>query len=491
MGSVTGLPQPQRPQKPLRTRRKDQEFLPAALEILEIPPSPVGIYLSVIICVLVAIALLWAFIGRIDIIASAQGKIHPTGRVKVVQSLQTGKVKSMLVTNGTRVSPGEVLLTLDDSEVQAQVVGAQAMLASYRAEIERRRVAVNTAHGIDPTNISSIETPAIVWDATIPKSIQLRESGVLSGDLGQLRSELSSLEAQIAQKLAAAENLVATMTAQSELIATLQDRSDIRQTLVATQAGSKSDWLDTVEKVKTEEVTLATERGELADTKAGLEVLHRDFIKTREAFVADNLQKLADAARQADDLEQKLKQAQTELEHTVLTSSIEGVVQDSSVTTIGQVVTPGAQLMRIVPVDPSLNIEAYLPNGDIGFVRTGQTVSVKLEAFPFTRYGTVPGVITHIAKDAIPEPDAQQIEADPARTTDAGSSVTGQADRTQNLVFPITVELERNTIVADGQTINLSPGMAVTAEIKTGRRRILEYVFSPVVEVAETAMHER
>ncbi|MGO6852690.1 hypothetical protein ACCS68_20075 [Rhizobium beringeri] len=94
-------------------------------------------------------------------------------------------------------------------------------------------------------------------------------------------------------------------------------------------------------------------------------------------------------------------------------------------------------------------------------------------------------------KDAIPEPDAQQIEADPARTTDAGISITGKADRTQNLVFPITVELERNTIVADGQTINLSAGMAVTAEIKTGRRRILEYVFSPIVEVAETAMHER
>ncbi|TAU35286.1 HlyD family type I secretion periplasmic adaptor subunit [Rhizobium leguminosarum] len=491
MDNITTRLQPRGPRKPLRARRKDQEFLPAALEILEIPPSPVGIYLSALICALVTIALAWAFVGRIDIIASAQGKIHPTGRVKVVQSLQTGKVKSMPVINGMKVSKGEVLLALDDGEVQAQVAGTQATLASYRAEMERRQIAVNAVRGIDPANITSIEAPAIAWDALIPRSIQLREDSVLRGDFNQLRSELSSIEAQISQKLAAAENLVATMAAQSELIATLQDRSDIRQTLVATQAGSKSDWLDTLEKVKTEQVTLTSERGELADTRAQLEVLRRDFVKTREAFVADNLQKFADAARQADDLEQKLKQAQTELDQTVLKSPIEGVIQDSSVTTIGQVVTSGAQLMRIVPADPALSIEAYLPNGDIGFVRTGQAVSVKLEAFPFTRYGTVPGVITHIAKDAIPEPDAQQIEADPARTTDAGISITGQADRTQNLVFPITVELERNTIVADGQTINLSPGMAVTAEIKTGRRRILEYVFSPIVEVAESAMHER
>lgn len=236
----------------------------------------------------------------------------------------------------------------------------------------RTEPTVNAVRGIDPATITSIEAPAIAWDALIPRSIQLREDSVLRGDFNQLRSELSSIEAQISKKLAAAEDLVATMAAQSELIATLQDRSDIRQTLVATQAGSKSDWLDTLEKVKTEQVTLTSERGELADTRAQLEVLRRDFVKTREAFVADNLQKFADAARQADDLEQKLKQAQTELDQTVLKSPIEGVVQDSSVATISQVVTSGAQLMRIVPSDPALRTEAYLPNGDIGFVRTGQ-----------------------------------------------------------------------------------------------------------------------
>ena len=488
MSSSGALSKPTK--RALRAHRRDQEFLPPALEILEIPPSPVGIYLLSLICALVAIALFWAYFGRIDIIASASGKIHPTSQVKVVQSLQTGKVRSLLASNGMKVARGDTLLTLDDSELKAQVMAVQAALASYRAEIDRRRVEVETARLIDPTNVGSAEAAAIDWHATVPETIRLRERVVLNGDISQLRAALLSLEAQIRQKLAGEKSLSETIARQTELIATLEERSNIRETLMQTQAGSRSDWLDTIEKVKTELVTLASERGQLSDAQASLEVLQRESSKVRDTFVADNLQKIADAARQVDDLEQKLAQANAALAYTVLSSPVDGVVQDLSVTTIGQVVTSGLQLMRIVPAEPALRIEAYLPNSDIGFVRVGQTVSVKLEAFPFTRYGTVPGVVTHIAKDAITEPDAQAIEADPARTTGSGS-ITGQADHTQHLVFPITVELERNTIDADGQTINLSPGMVVTAEIKTGRRRILEYIFSPVVEVAATALHER
>ena len=127
----------------------------------------------------------------------------------------------------------------------------------------------------------------------------------------------------------------------------------------------------------------------------------RKFFKVRDSFVADNLQKIADASRQVDDLEQKLEQANAALAHTILSSPVDGVVQDLSATTIGQVVTSGTQSMRIVPAEPALRIEAYLPNRDIGFVRVGQTVNVKLEAFLFTRYGTVPGVIAHTATAAI------------------------------------------------------------------------------------------
>jgi membrane fusion protein, hemolysin D len=159
------------------------------------------------------------------------------------------------------------------------------------------------------------------------------------------------------------------------------------------------------------------------------------------------------------------------------------------VTTIGQVVTTGQEIMRIVPTGPSLEIEAYLANKDVGFVKVGQEAIVKIDAFPFTRYGTVKARITRIAKDAIPEPEAQQTEGESTRG--AASNMFAGAQRVQNLVFPITLTPETTVMKADGGPVALLPGMAATVEVKTGRRRILEYLFSPMVEIASNALKER
>ena len=145
--------------------------------------------------------------------------------------------------------------------------------------------------------------------------------------------------------------------------------------------------------------------------------------------------------------------------------------------------------MRIVPQGDKLEIEAYLPNKDIGFVREGQLVAIKVESFPFTRYGMLSGTVTHIARDAIPQPEAAQIEGNPARPGE--NQMFAGAQRTQNLVFPITIAVEKPELVVDGRRIPMSAGMTVTAEIKTGSRRIIEYLFSPLVEVGSEAMRER
>jgi hemolysin D len=163
---------------------------------------------------------------------------------------------------------------------------------------------------------------------------------------------------------------------------------------------------------------------------------------------------------------------------TTILSPIEGVVQASAITTVGQVVGAGAELMRIIPGDSALEVEAYLPNRDIGFVAIGQPVVVKVEAFPFTRYGTVNGRVTGVARDAIPEPDAGQLEGDPAKVLQNAVPVAN-AQRVQNLVFSVTVKLDTGDIDVEGRRQPLSPGMSVTVEVKTGSRRILEYRPAP------------
>ena len=172
-----------------------------------------------------------------------------------------------------------------------------------------------------------------------------------------------------------------------------------------------------------------------------------------------------------------------------LRSPIDGTVLGLNVTTIGQVLSVGEETMRIVPDDATLEVEGYLSNKDIGFVRMGQTAALKVDSFPFTRYGTVPAQVTSVGHDAIPEPEAQQREANGAQPQK--SSLFASAERTQNLVFPITLKLNTEVINIDGKPIPLRPGMSVKIEIATGSRRILDYFLSPLVEVASEAIKER
>jgi hemolysin D len=311
----------------------------------------------------------------------------------------------------------------------------------------------------------------------------------MTADLAKLAASLAGLSAQREQKKAEFDRLTKTVAIQKELVGTLQERVDMRTTLVKASAGTRASVIDATEVLQNQRTGLASQEGQLAETAAGLDVLAREAETTLTTFASDNAQKLADAQRQADEAEQKLVKAQARTQHMTLVSPIAGIVQASNVTTIGQVVTTGQEIMRVVPNGPSLEIEAYLANKDVGFVKVGQEAIVKIDAFPFTRYGTLKATITRIAKDAIPEPEAEQTEGESIRGST--SNLFAGAQRVQNLVFPVTLAPETSVMKADGRAIALLPGMAATVEIKTGRRRILEYLFSPMVEIASNALKER
>jgi hemolysin D len=255
------------------------------------------------------------------------------------------------------------------------------------------------------------------------------------------------------------------------------------------KAGSKSSLLDAQESFQYQRTALMQQKGQLAEAQAAIEVLAREKSKAIDTFRADNLQKAADAQRQAEDTRQKLAQARARSAHMILRAPVAGTVQTSAITSVGQVVMQGEEVMRIVPADAGIEIECYLPNKDIGFVKTGQEAIVKVESFPFTRYGTLGARVTRVSMEAIPEPDAQQREGDPGRPQ--RSTLFAGAQRVQNLVFPVTLKPDRTYMSADGVDAPISNGMAVTVEIKTGTRRIIEYLFSPLVEVGSTALKER
>ena len=462
----------------------DREFLAPALEILETPASPVRIAFLWIICTLAVVGLAWAYFGRIDIIATAQGKFQPTGRVKVIEPLETGRVAAIRATNGSWVEKGDVLVELDRSAAEADLAAAKDALASARAESLRRKTALAAAK----TRAFS-PAPTIDWPDDIVPALRERENRVLAADLGQLAATLASFDAQRAQKTAERRMLLQTIASEKNLVATLQERVDMRTKLVESQSGAKAAVIDATETLQYQQTQLAMQEQQLASLSAGLDVIDQDAHKAVETFLSDDAQKLDDAERRGDDARERLAKAEAAVDHMTLRAPIAGRVQSSIITNIGQVVTSGQEIMRVVPQDSELEIEAYVLNRDIGFITVGQEAVVKVESFPFTRYGSIKAHVTRIAKDAIPSPDASAIEGDPVRVTNA----TGYAgaERTQNLVFAVALKPDVSSMAIDGVERPLSSGMAATVELKTGSRRLLEFLFSPLVEVASRALRER
>jgi hemolysin D len=513
---------------------RNREFLPAALEILETPPSPLPVATMLTICAVFAAAFAWSFIGRLDVNAVAPGKLEPTGRVKVIQALDPGKVAAIRIENGQPVKAGDLLLEFDPSEAAADEREARAALQAGLGEIARRESAINAARaaqrqaaesggplpalealaanpqgkidwgGRPSDGAQSRGKPAPSADANqdieslrgkfdngeaLPDSVRAREEAVLSADLSQLADTLRALDKQIAQKQATLQRLRMSIAYQTTLIDTLTEHVATRQQAIDLRVGTKINLYDAKEELQRSQSSLASDQGQLIETDAAIGELQSEKTKALSQFIAENENKAEEASRKADEACQALAKATSRLASTKLYAPIDGVVQQLSVTTFGQVVGAGQQLATVTPTDGALQVEALVANMDIGFVRIGQDVAVKLDAFPFTRFGTLHGKVVAIAAAAV---DEQQAKRSLANATTPGnapeSAAPGQA---QSFVFPVTVAIDQTAMRVDGVTIPLTAGMTASVDIKTESRRVIDYLLSPLAKTMSEAMTER
>ena len=500
--------QPGRP-APLSITGRDREFLPAALEILETPPAPLPVALMLTICAFVAAALAWSFIGRLDVHAVAPGKIETAGRAKVIEPLDPGKIAAIHVDDGSRVKIGDLLLELDPAEVDADENAARDTLSASLAEIARRRFAIDTVRAVlgappppgqseQDVTISQLEAVAadaegkIAWDDAVPAGFRLREQAVLAADLTQLADTLKNLDKQMAQKEATRERLRMSIAFQDTLIETLTQRVNTRQEAIDLKVGTKINLYDAKEELEKSQSMLASDQGQLIETNAALAELQSEKTKTLAQFMADNENKLADAARKADEARESLAKAAARLSHTRLYAPIDGVVQQVAVTTIGQVVTTGQRLLVVTPNEGPLQVEALVANLDIGFVKIGQDAAVKVDAFPFTRFGVAHGKVAQIASEAVGEQEAKRALANAASSANAADAApTSAPGQPESFVFPVTIALAESTMKIGDAMVPLAPGMTVSVEIKTDSRRVIDYLLSPLAKVASESLRER
>jgi hemolysin D len=466
---------------PVKREQPDKDelaFLPAALEIVETPPSPIGRSIGAAIVTLFVIALIWAIFGHVDIVASASGKIVPSGRVKLIQPFETGVIRAIHVHDGQSVKAGDMLIELDPTMTEAEQEHIRSDLVAAQLDVARLRAALS-----DSDNPQSQFHPPV--GASQPLVAMQRQ--FLTRQTEEYRAKLSSLDRQREQKEAERDTIAATISKLEADEPIIKQRVDIRKTLADRELGSKLTYLEILQLLTENERDTAIQQSRLDEANAALAAV----IETRAQAVAEFHRTLfgdlAEAERKAAGLSGDLSRAEQRTKLQLLTAPVDGVVQQLSVHTVGGVVTPAQQLAVIVPSDATLEVEAMISNRDIGFVHTGQSAQIKVDTFNFTRYGLLHGRVLNVSQDAIVRDAASDKTRD--RSVDAGS--TSSEPKDQQLSYAARVSLDRTKIAVEDTVANLSPGMAVTVEVKTGSRRIISYLLSPLLKYQQEALRER
>lgn len=464
--------------------RENNEFLPAHLEILDTPTSPKGLAFLWAILLMITCAIVWSCVARLDIFAVASGRVQPSGRSKVVQPFETSKVKQILVQNGTAVKAGTPLIQLDATDPSADTASKREILQALDAQIACRR-AIITALEEGAAQV----TPKLPQD--IPEAIRAQETAAMQADFNQYISTRESSMGQLAEKQATEQRFVASLAARERLRAVLQERADMKQTLVATSSGTRAAVIDALQQVDQTAADIAYDQGQLGEARAAAASVRKRLNQLKSDTVAKQAQILTTALEKRPAAWNDVVRSSLREARMTLSSPIDGTVQQLAVTTIGQVVTAGQPLLVVVPSEGPIEVEALVPNKDIGFIAAGQQAVVKVDAFPFTRYGTIEGTVTNVSRDAIDNKEA-------VASSDATSVAQGQSlgqmtgtPQTSNLVYPVRVELKRSSIVSDGKDVPITPGMTVSVQIRTGNRRVIDYLISPIIETTSMAGHER
>ena len=300
----------------------------------------------------------------------------------------------------------------------------------------------------------------------------------------------SNLTAQAGEKQAAVAQLAMSMAGETMLLGREAERVDLRQQLAKEGNGSRLNLIDAQQSLLETRTQLAGDEGRKLEAEAAVETLRTERAKQVEAFLADNQRRLADARRTADGKAQDAAKAQARLDRLTLRAPVDGAVQALAATNLGQVVMAGQEVMRVVPQGGALEIHAYVLNEDVGFVEPGQTAVVKVDSFPFTRFGTIDAEVVSLAYAAIPGDTVSGVMAN-ATHQGSGPGASLQAKPMTDLVYEARLKPHTRAIEVRGRAVPLVPGMTVTVEVKTGSRRVLEYLFSSLAEVLSDAGGER
>lgn len=447
----------------------ERAFLPAALSLQETPVHPAPRRVAYVLMALFGIALAWSVLGKIDIVAVAPGRIIVSERTKLVQPLENSVILRILVKDGDHVTAGQPLVELDPTAARADKNSVQEAHRSATSEWLRTRSLLDALQrqatasaAIAATSLRPPTTDAAQWPIAAVSAMHTQ----LEAEWRDITARLAKLAAEQQRRQAETATVQAMMAKLEATLPIARQRERDTQTLADQGYMAAHANQDRIRERIEQERDLATQQARLQEARAAT----AEAEESRRAYIAETRrtlnERMAQAALKREQSTQELAKASQREQLTTLTAPVTGTIQQLAAHTEGGVVTQAQALMVVVPDAASVSAEVTLENKDIGFVQPGQSVTIKLETFPYTRYGTVPATVDKVTQDAV-------------------------NDEKRGAIFPALIHLEQSHIDVDGKPIRLSPGMNVTAEIKTGQRRVIEYLLSPIQRAGSESLRER
>lgn len=442
------------------TERDIHEFLPAAIEIERSPAPRAGRAILWAIVVLFVIAVVWACVGKVDVVAVAQGKVIPSERVKQIQPLETATIAEIHVHEGSTVKAGDALITLDPTNTEADV----RRVVNEWEEASAQYARVSALADWLESDLSKL--PTLLQTENISDAQYNAQQALLSQESAEYLAKRNSLQQEYERLNYEGKMTQAEIEKQNRLLPVMQERVVALEILYIQQYVAKIQFLELKQQLIEVEQNLQVQKAKLqtldaalATTKAQMSALHHE--QRKNALT----QKQALAVQVATLAEDKVKAEQRATLYR-LTAPIAGSVQQLAVHTVGGVVTPAQILMEIVPENSTLEVEAFVLNQDIGFVKRGQKAEVKVDTFNFTKYGLIDAELVNLSEDAI-------------------------QDEKMGLIYRAIVKVSTDKLMVEDKWVRLSPGMSVTTEVKIGQRTLIEYFLSPLLRYRQESLREQ
>lgn len=409
----------------------EAEFLPAALAIQAAPVSPGGRLVAVVLMLGLTIALAWSVFGRIDIIVNCAGKTVPTGYTKTLSSVEIARVSAVRVEEGQRVKAGDVLVELDARAADSELERAEGEYIAAELNAARSR-------GLLGSLEAGVVAPQLAAVAGVPTQRWLDARAQLLGQWRDYQAKLARIDSSVRRM-------------REELVLATQRAADFAG-LARTQDVSQHAWMEKEQA----RIELQGQIQERLTERTGLTAETRRL--AQEA--------LNEALRLMASNQQDMARAQVHRQWLRLTAPVDGTIHQLSVHTVGAAVQAAQPLLQVVPYGAAIEMEAMVENKDIGFIHEGQDAAIKLDAFEYTKFGTIAARVSRVSRDAI-------------------------QDEKRGLLYSVKLTLQRSSVQLDGKDVEISAGLSGSAEIRTGTRRVIEYLISPLLQHGHESLRER